>query len=376
MRILFWSSTFRSEIGGVGVLAERLLSALRRRGFEFLVITPQDSPDHPVETEYGGIPIYRFPFWRSMVDVDQLIEIRQKLTQLKRTFTPDLVHINAVNRSNFFYHLTAGVHPAPLLVTLHGVMVSQADDLMKRTLRSADWVAGCSEAILEKARRLAPEITPGSSVIHNGLDVPTLQPAPLSFDPPSLLCLGRLVEEKGFDVALDAFASLLACFPKARLIIAGDGPARAGLEHQASILGIGDAVEFTGWITPEKVPELINTASVVVMPSRWEEPFGLVALEAALMFRPIVATRVGGLPEIVVHQQTGLLVERENSKALSEAVAFLLEHPEIARRMGRDARIRVEKEFSWQAHVGAYDALYRKLITGGKVKSVRRAAMS
>ena len=203
-----------------------------------------------------------------------------------------------------------------------------------------------------------------------------LQPAPLSFDSPRLLCLGRLVEEKGFDVALVAFASLLARYPEARLIIAGDGPARPDLEQQASTLGIWDAVEFTGWVAPEKAPELINTASVVVIPSRWQEPFGLVALEAALMARPIVATRVGGLPEIVVHQRTGLLVENENSKAISEAIAFLLDRPETATRMGREARIRVLKEFSWRAHVDSYDVLYRELITGARVGGIPPTVMS
>ena len=82
------------------------------------------------------------------------------------------------------------------------------------------------------------------------------------------------------------------------------------MEQQAAKQGIGHAVEFTGWIDPEQVPALINHATLIVMPSR-EDSLPLVALEAARMARPVVATRVGGLPEIVVHQETGLLVEPE-----------------------------------------------------------------
>jgi glycogen(starch) synthase len=79
------------------------------------------------------------------------------------------------------------------------------------------------------------------------------------------------------------------------------------------------------------------------------------------MARPIVATRVGGLPEVVVHGETGLLVESENSDALAEAILFLLNHPDTARKLGGAARDRAQIVFNWERHVDAYDALYQKL---------------
>jgi len=93
-----------------------------------------------------------------------------------------------------------------------------------------------------------------------------------------------------------------------------------------------------------------------------------VALEAALMARPVVATRVGGLLEVVVHQQTGLLVEQEDSHGLAEAIASLLDHPETATEMGQAARQRAQKVFSWKQCVDAYDALYQKLITEARLQ--------
>lgn len=348
------------------MLAAKLLPALEERGYEHIVVTTQSGYDQHKVAPYEGIPVHYFPFWNAMVNIDQLAHIRQQVAELKRAFVPDLIHINGVSRSDFFHHLTAQAHPAPVLVSLHNGWLSEADMIVERTLRQANWVVGCSEATLNEGRQLVPESRPRSSVIYNASDVPPLQPAPLSFDPPRLLCLGRLVEDKGFDVALGALASLVHRFPQICLTIAGDGPAKADLEQQASELGILEAVHFTGWVDPEKIPELVNTASVVVIPSRWQEPFGLVALEAAMMARPVVAMEVGGLPEVVVHGQTGLLVQPENVSSLAEAIIFLLEHPTTAIEMGQAGRSRALEHFSWDRYVDAYDALYRRLIVEGK----------
>jgi glycogen(starch) synthase len=144
------------------------------------------------------------------------------------------------------------------------------------------------------------------------------------------------------------------------LTIAGDGIERRALEQQAAELDLAGVVDFIGWVAPDKVPELINTATIILMPSRWEG-FGLVALQAALMARPVIAGRVGGLPEVVVHEQTGLLVESENSRALAQAMIFLLTQPSQAARMGQAARERAQELFSRERCVNAYDALYRKL---------------
>jgi len=235
-------------------------------------------------------------------------------------------------------------------------------------LRAADWVTGKSAAVLAQARRLAPEITSRSSVIHNGFEVPALLPEPLPTDTPRILCLGRLAVQKGFDVALTAFASITDHFPSARLILAGDGPERSALEHRVADLGLANVVDFLGWVSPHDVLPLINTATMVVIPSRWE---GLpsVVLQAAMMARPVVATRVSGLSEVVVHQNTGLLVEPEDSQALAEAIVLLLDQSETAVRMGLAARRRVQELFNWEKCVTAYDALWQRLTMEGRSPS-------
>jgi glycogen(starch) synthase len=363
MRILFWSSTFWPNIGGVEVFAGKLLPALRARGYEFLVVAPKSHSNSPDQEKYQGIPVHRFSVQNGFSSniIDYLTEMRMKILKLKQTFEPDLIHINAVGRGDFFHLLTNNAYTAPYLVTLHGQWENQIEPIVEHTLRNANWVMGCSAAILDRGRQLVPEIVSRSAVIYNGLEIPPLPLRPLPFDPPKILCLGRLAHEKGFDLALTAFASIIECFPYARLILAGDGPARAKLERQAAEEKISQAVKFIGWVASEAVPALINDATMVLMPSR-QDSFPLVALEAAGMARPVVATRVGGLPEIVLHRDTGLLVRPEDSADLADAICFLVDNPGAAIRMGKAGRKRVETVFSWQKHVDAYDTLYRKLV--------------
>ena len=134
MRILFWTGSFWPNIGGTKVLASKHLPALQTKGFEFLVVTSLDAQNLSLVDDYKGIPIHRFPFWDCMEEPEKLFEIRQEISDLKRSFAPDLIHLNSVNPSHLYYHLTASVHPVPVLVTLHGLMNPPTHELMRKTL--------------------------------------------------------------------------------------------------------------------------------------------------------------------------------------------------------------------------------------------------
>lgn len=370
MRVLFWSSTFWPQIGGVEVLTAEFLPTLTARGYDYIVVTPKNFADLPDESYFKGIPVYRFPFQNSPSygNLDHFTTIRQRISLLKRSFAPDVVHINCVGVDSFFHLSTANAHRAPLLVTLRGKWTTQTKAIVGHILREADWVVTCSSDLLGLARQLVPEIASRSSVIYNGIKAPDLFLRPLPTDPPRLLCVGRLVAVKRFDLALSAFASLHSRFPSMRLNIAGDGPERAELEQQALRLGIRASVDFLGWVAPELVPSLINGATIIMMPSK-HEAFPLVALQASLMARPVVATRVGGLAEIIIHGETGLLVEPADSAALARAVAHLLDHPPIATQMGDAARKRALQTFTFERHVNAYETLYAEVVERWRTKS-------
>jgi glycogen(starch) synthase len=243
------------------------------------------------------------------------------------------------------------------------------DSLVEKTLRSTQWVTANSKAVLHQARLRVPEITQRSTLVYCGLECPDEAPNPICFDPPTLLCVGRLAPQKGFDLALSAFATLNERYPRMRVIIAGDGPARDDLELQAKKLGISSRVDFLGWVNRSRIGELINASTLLIVPSRGEEALGLTALEGSFMCRPVIVTKSGGLPEVVVDQETGLTVERENDKQLAEAIAFLIDHPEIAVRMGEAGRLRANTLFGLDRYVDDSDALYKQIITEWKTES-------
>jgi len=364
MRILFWSETFWPRIGGVENAAAKLLPALRSRGHEFMVITWAHT-EHPDKIQYQDIPIYQFPFFsRGPQDgADPIMEHIGHVARLKQSFAPHLVHINSYGRSVLFHLMTANAHPAPMLVTLHQSLPDQPvgpDTVLVKLLAAADWVVAVSDAVLAHATQLAQGIIQRSSVIHNALEISAGGPVPISFDRPRLLCIGRLVAEKGFDLALSAFATVLERFPGAHLVIVGEGPERKNLAKRVAELRLSNAVEFVGAVPPEDVPRWISEATMLLIPSR-VEGFGLVALEAALLGRAVVATCVGGLPEVVVHKQTGLLVEKDDTDGFVRAVRFLMDHPQTASEMGRNAQTRARALFNWDVHVKSYDDLYQRL---------------
>ncbi len=364
MNILYWLEGIWPQIGGIEQMASKFMPAMQDRGFDFTLISNHDSglPDHE---QVGGVDVYRFPCREALENQDfrELMRIRKEIARIKRSFEPDLVHVNFSGPTALiFNNLLAGTDTTPVLLAMRGMPLHdfERDSLLGKTLRSADWTISVSEVVLRHLVEVVPEIKSRSSVIYNGQEIPELPPSPLSFDEPRLLCLGRLVSDKGFDLALTAFAALVDKFPRARMTIGGDGPLRSELERMASELQIDHAVDFVGWVEPDDVPAVLNSATLVLLPSR-NEGLPSVAVQAGLMGRPTVAARVAGLAEVVVDDETGLLIDPEDCHGLADAITFLLRHPNIAEQMGRSARARAGELFNFDSYIESHVRLYEKL---------------
>lgn len=204
---------------------------------------------------------------------------------------------------------------------------------------AATW--GIPPAMIQVVYNALPSIAPGTPVV-------TLP----RFDGSTLMTVCRLVPWKGVDGLLDVIRDRVDW----RLIVVGDGPLRPALESRAIALGIGGRVLWMGRRSQAEVQGLLSTADVFVLNSTYE---GLphVVLEAMRAGVPVVATAVGGTPEVVVHDRTGLLVPAHDTAALARAVTAILSSPEKARQLAVDARAWSHEQFSFETMVAATEGV-------------------
>jgi glycogen(starch) synthase len=364
-RVLAWANPYWPTVGGGPVLAERLLPALAERGHEITVLADRRPANLAAEERRHGVTIIRLPFQRALSgEPATFAAVRRRVRELKAALQPELIHLFTLGYAELFHH-EAPSPGVPLLATLHRMFPNSAyepEGIIGRTLHAADRITTCSRAILEETCLRVPEVHARATAALNALPEPAVDRLPLRFAPPQLLGVGVAEHRKGFDLALRAVAQLRNDHPTLKLTLVGDGSALAGLVAQASRLGIESAVTFLGRQDPPAVAQLMQHATLIVIPSR-VEPFGLVALEAAQAGRPVVATRCGGLPEIVRDGETGILVAPGDPTAIATAVSQLLSNPQRAIAFGNSARLRARRHFGWQRFVATYDRLIRDLST-------------
>jgi len=191
-------------------------------------------------------------------------------------------------------------------------------------------------------------------------------PRPSLLSPPTVAFAGRLVWEKGVDVLLKSFKKLLIYIPEARLILVGEGKQRSSLIKLISDLRISSHVTMTGYLPRSEMEILFDSAWVQVVPSIWVEAFGCVTAEAMIRGTAVVASRIGGLAEIVQHGKTGLLVPPKDVDALTGALNQILQNRELAEQMGREGRKYALKHFNYEEFLDKILLLYESMLSKKK----------
>lgn len=228
--------------------------------------------------------------------------------------------------------------------------------LWRRWRNVFDLFVANSEAV--KRRLIAEGIAP-VEVIWSGVPIRPLRP-PLS-SPPTVAFAGRLVREKGAEVLVRAFAKVVKKIPQARLLLAGEGPERDRLKRLIAGLGFSSSVSMLGHLPRPQMERYFASAWVQAVPSRWEEPFGLVVAEAMMRGTAVVASASGGLTEIVQDGKTGFLVPSGDGDALAEALLTLLRDSALAEQMGNAGREVALAQFREATFVDKFVPLYEML---------------
>jgi glycosyltransferase involved in cell wall biosynthesis len=312
--------------------------------------------------------------------VNPVLPIR--LIRKIRAFAPDLVHTHLIH-GDLYGQLAAHVARVPAVSTLHSVHKFYRREPYRSALRAAHRRAGRTIAISDHVARFIREagilnVEGAIHVIPYGVDIigpvseTTRERSRRSFKLGRAdIVVGiasRLIPGKGHAVLLDAFATAAERDPRLRLLIAGDGPLRSRLEGYAvQRIGAG-RVRFLGFV--RDIESFMAACDLLVFPTLPElgEGFGLAALEAMAVGRPIVATAVASIPEIVVHEETGLLIEPADPVQLSDGMVILAQDPGLRMRMGRSAAERARDSFSANRMIEATRAVYEEVCAIWDVK--------
>ena len=373
MRILFNGMYFYPEVGGMEVHILNLARGFTRIGDTVEVITSNSLRTSGNEV-YDNISIKRTPFFGKNVIGWSLTTIFSLCTFLKSSRKAELVH----------GHDIASILPCmfaklfqnkPFILTLHSshfIKVSKKLVFrwyLKWGIRGADYVFAASKEI----RNIAQDLVPGKKVeaLTNPVDTELFSPK----KKPSigknkgeylLVCPRRLVEKNGVHFLIEALPKIVV-EKNIRLVIAGDGPLRKRMENRLKELGVERRVEFLGAVPNEKMPEILVSADLIVIPSLMEAT-SIAALESMACGKPIAASRVGGLPEII-NEDVGFLMDPGNPEDIASKVILALNNINSLEKKGKLARERVVNNWAARKLVMEHRKIYKEFLKESKIET-------
>lgn len=417
MRIAIVSQPWDSVIpathsGSISIITYQLARRLARSAE--VVVYAREEKGFPREHREEGV-LYR----RVSTNVDVwMLKVLQRLSALRDPKRPlfssalyhlgyilqvanglrrqgcDVVHIHQFSQ---FVPIVRALNPkARIVLHMNCEWLSRLHpSMIERRLCRADLVIGCSDYITDRIRRAFPQYAGRCQTLYNGVDVDCFAPgsegAALRRGGQRLLYAGRVSPEKGLHTLLDTFGRVLERYPQTELEIAGPEAvprrefflgmsdeaegARLGPFYSGSYLsqlkgrltpGMAGRVSFAGNIPHSQMAHHYRNADILVFPSALPEPFGIPAVEAMACKLPVVATRDGGMPEIVEGGVTGFLVDREDAGGLARAILRLLESEELRRSMGEAGYRRAVQSFSWDRIAGDLLSKYESLCQDGE----------
>jgi glycogen(starch) synthase len=391
MRVIMLSWEYPPRIiGGISPHVHELSQQLQLKGLEVHVVTKEtpNAPDEQVEA--SGVQVHRVHLTQKpndflheiqLLNVATDLRVRNLLEDWRPGGQPTVFHahdwlsLDAARELKYEYKL-------PMIATIHATERGRHGGIFNDTSRyihdqefwltyEAWRVIVCSEFMKREVVSSFDIPWDKVDIVFNGVDASKFE---FSWEPGErekvraqlalpeekiVMFVGRFVREKGIQVLLNAATSILANQPNTKFMIVGGGN-RERLEKFVDWAGLTGKVLFTGFLANRSLHQLYRVADVAVFPSLYE-PFGIVALEGMAAGAPVVSSDAGGLPEIVKHDETGTLSFVGNAESLAWAVIKVLNDPDRAEKLSRNARERLVIDFDWSALADQTKLIYERV---------------
>lgn len=365
------------------------VNRIARRGHRVTVIAPSYAglKDHVI----NGIEVRRFRYapsrWEKLTHGEGALSKLEKNPILKlltlsyiwfgvwaawkvcREKKIEILHVHWPFPHGLMALLPACLTGVKVISSCHSAEIALAaqnkfsTSILAACLRRSDAVTANSRHTAELAKKVAgveAEVIPYGATVQ----IEPNAPAPPE-QIPLLLFSGRLIERKGVGFLLQAMPLILAK-QEVRLVITGDGYYRTRWEAMSFHLGISGRVEFAGFVSNERLSELFRTCTVYVHPAIYDcrgdtEGLGVVLIEALRNHKPVVASKVGGIVDVIKDGETGLLVPEKDPEAIAKAVLRVLDDPALARRLGDAGCAYAIRYFDWEAITDRLESLYTRV---------------
>lgn len=349
-----------------------------------IVLVPSDKKIVKTKKNELGVDIYNIyipiPFSSKTPIksfINWIVSFPKAISQINNIISVndiDLIH-TTFHSYNYIFRIYKIFKKIQYVVTLHGSEVvfynkipREHRTLIDFVINGADHIITVSEALKVEATRRFPKLN-NISTVYNGIleknnsDLIKIKQMHL----PNRFCLivGRLHEVKGIDVAIDAWDNVTKVHPDIHLVIVGNGDKEGQYREMIHSINSSKNIHILGLLDNKTVRSIMEKAEILLVPSR-SEGFGLVCLEAALAGLPIIASRVGGIPEIVNDNINGFLVPPEDPGSLAEKTIFLLENKKLQKVFSETLKLKVEKEFSAKKCASDYCNIYMSILSQKK----------
>ena len=308
-----------------------------------------------------------------------------QIASVIRAHRIQVVNIHYPMEAFVYFGVLRWLMPIRLVLSVHGADLFPDGRRMEKyplslkvLVSSADAVIAPSKAFLMDCLSVFPGVAKKAVCVHNGIDIEELRKADAGMATagwqPYLLSIAAHNEKKALDVLLQAFAQISRTYCELKLLLVGDGPLRRQLEELARSLSLEHRVMFLGLRGRSEIARLLHDCVMFVLPSR-SEPFGMVVAEALACRKAVVASAVGGIPEIIENGRSGILVEPDNPSALARALVTMLEDDTLRESIAGAGYARVHEYFRCERMGSRYEALFSTLLSGKPLKPERASTL-